>query len=189
MTPRLPPLPDDQWDDRTRAALVSMLPRRLRNAQGAGNAMATLVRHPDLTEAFLPFSTYVLFGSTLPPRLRELATLRVARRRDCSYEWASHLVLARQAGLTEDEIEAAGRGKAADPLDSAVLDAVDELEDHSCVSDRTWEALGEHLDERQRMDLVFTVGAYAVLAMAFKTFGVQPDDDERPLPERSGHDH
>lgn len=189
MPPRLAPLPDDQWDDRTRDALAALLPRKLRTARGAGNAMATLVRHPDLTKAFLPFSTYVLFQSTLPPRLRELVTLRVARRRDCAYEWASHLVLARQAGLSEAEIEAAGRGKAVDPLDSAVLDAVDELEDHSTVSDRTWAALGEHLDEQQRMDLVFTVGAYAVLAMAFNTFDVPPDDEERLLPEGSGHDH
>ena len=177
MPPRLPPLPDDQWDERTREALSALLPRRLRNERGAGNAMATLVRHPDLTEIFLPFSTYVLFQSTLPPRLRELATLRVAGRRDCAYEWASHLVLARQAGLTEAEIEAAGRGKATDPLDSLVLAAVDELEDNSTVSDGTWAALGEHLDERQRMDLVFTVGTYALLAMAFNTFGVLPDSE------------
>ncbi|MCT9079610.1 carboxymuconolactone decarboxylase family protein [Streptomyces fulvoviolaceus] len=178
MPPRLSPLPDDQWDERTREALSSLLPRRLRNERGAGPAMATLARHPQLAEIFLPFSTYVLFHSTLPPRLRELATLRVARRRDCAYEWTSHLVLARQAGLTEAEIEAAGRGKAADPLDSLVLAAVDELEDDSTVSDRTWDALGEHLDERQRMDLVFTVGTYALLAMAFNTFGVLPDQEE-----------
>ncbi|WP_210588529.1 carboxymuconolactone decarboxylase family protein [Streptomyces sp. GESEQ-35] len=178
MTPRLPPLPDEQWDDHTRDALAGLLPKGLRNARGAGNAMATLVRHPELTKAFLPLSTHVLFRSTLPPRLRELATLRVASRRNCAYEWAHHVRMAREAGLTEAEIEAAGRGKAVDPLDGAVLDAVGELEDDSTLSDRTWATLGEHLDERQRMDLVFTIGAYGVLAMAFNTFGVQPDPDE-----------
>ena len=39
--------------------------------------------------------------------------------------------------------------------------------------DETWAALGEYLSDRQRMDFVFTVGAYAMLAMAFNTFGVQ----------------
>lgn len=180
---RLPPLPDDEWDDRTREALSALLPRRMRNEHGAGPAMSRLARHPDLTEAFLSFSTYILFRSTLPPRVREVATLRVAGRRNCAYEWAHHVKLAREAGLTESEIEAAGRGKADEPLDSLVLTAVDELEDHSTLSDRTWEALAEHLDERQRMDLVFTVGTYAVLAMAFNTFGVQP------VAEENGHDH
>ena len=34
-------------------------------------------------------------------------------------------------------------------------------------------ALSEHLDERQRMDLVFTIGCYGALAMAINTFGVE----------------
>jgi len=180
---RLPPLPDDQWDDRTREALSSLLPRRLRNERGAGPAIGTLARHPDLAELFLPFSTYVLFKNSLPPRMRELVTLRVAKRRDCAYEWAHHVKLAREAGLSDAEIEAAGRGKATDPVESLVLAAVDELEDDSTLSDRTWDALAEHLDERGRMDLVFTVGTYALLAMVFNAFGVPG------APEGSGDDH
>ncbi|MFK4105226.1 carboxymuconolactone decarboxylase family protein [Streptomyces sp. NPDC019531] len=183
MPPRLPPLPDDQWDDRTRQALSSLLPRRLRNEQGAGPAIATLARHPDLAELFLPFSTFMLFRSSLPPRIREQVTLRVARRRDCAYEWAHHVKLAREAGLSDAEIEAAAGGKAADPVESLVLSAVDELEDHSTLSDATWNALAEHLDERQRMDLVFTVGTYALLAMVFNAFGVPG------APEGNGDDH
>lgn len=184
---RLPPLPEDQWDDRTRAALAALLPPDRRNPQGAGNAMATLARHPDLTETFLPFNTRLL-RSTLPPRVRELAILRVARRCACAYEWTHHVKIAAKAGLSEAEIEAAGRGEAAASLDSAslastvlesaVLTAVDELGDTCNVSDRTWATLGEHLDERQLMDLVFTIGAYSMLAMAFNTFGVEPEQEK-----------
>jgi len=170
---RLAPLPDDQWDDRARDALAGLLPAHRRNPPGAGNAMATLVRHPDLAEAFATFTSYVLMRSTLPPRVRELAILRVVRRRDCGYEWAHHARLAAKAGLDEAEIEAAGEGKAAAELDAAVLAAVDELDVTSRLSDHTWARLGEHLDERQRMDLVFTVGAYGLAAMAFNTFGVE----------------
>ncbi|MGW1880211.1 carboxymuconolactone decarboxylase family protein [Streptomyces sp. NPDC001975] len=184
MPPRLPPLPDDQWDDRTREVLAALLPRRMRNAAAAGNAMSTLVRHPDLTAAFLPYSTYLLVGSTLPDRLRELVTLRIARRRDCAYEWTHHFHAAQRCGLTESEIEAAGQGKAADPLESAVLSAVDELDEHSDVTDDTWAALAAHLDEHQLMDLVFTVGTYALMAMAFNTFGIRPEHDARERAER-----
>lgn len=174
---RLPPLPEDQWDDRTREALAGLLPRSRRNADGAGPALATLVRHPDLAEAFLAFSTHLLLRSTLPPRVRELAILRVAHRRGCAYEWVHHVEIAAKAGLSEDEIQAAGRGEATGDLDRAVLDAVDELEDGSNLSDRTWATLGAHLDEHQRMDLVFTVGGYGLLAMAFNTFGVEPENE------------
>ena len=174
---RLPPLPEEEWDDRARDALASLLPANRRDPRGAGNALATLVRHPDLTKAFLPFSTQLLLRSTLPPRLRELAILRVARRRDCAYEWTHHARMAAKVGLSAAEIEAAGQGKATDQLDMAVLSAVDELDTGSSVSDQTWATLGAHLDERQLMDLVFTVGAYCLMAMAFNSFGVVPDKE------------
>ena len=198
-TVRLGPLPEEQWDDRTRAALAALLPPERRNPRGAGNALATLARHPDLAAAFLPFNTRLLLHSTLPPRLRELAILRVARRSGCAYEWAHHTKIAAKAGLSEAEIEAAGDGRAIGPgeasernetdgddvtggaggdeLDRAVLDAVDELAGGCNLSDRTWSTLAAHLDERQLMDLVFTVGAYVLLAMAFNTFGVEPEHE------------
>ncbi|MCY0726072.1 hypothetical protein OVW19_30475, partial [Klebsiella pneumoniae] len=59
----------------------------------------------------------------------------------------------------------------------AMLRAVDELVEHALISDGTWAVLAASLDEQQLMDLVFTVGAYDLLAMAFRTFAVPLDDD------------
>ncbi|MBF6169970.1 carboxymuconolactone decarboxylase family protein [Nocardia blacklockiae] len=171
---RVPPLPDDQWDDRTRAALRPLLPRARRNPAGAGPAMSTLVRHPDLTEAFLNFGVYLLFRSTLPPRIRELAVLRVAHLSGCAYEWQSHVDIAPQVGLTDADIDGIRRGRLADAFEQTVLDAVAELRERSQLSDAVWDELGERLDEQQRMDLIFTVGGYGLMAMAFNTFGVEP---------------
>ncbi len=150
-----------------------MLPAARRNPTDAGVALATLVRHPKLAKAFLGFNIHLLFRSTLPERLRELAILRVAHRRGCTYEWAHHVAMGREVGLSEADIEDLQHGTAAAPLDRTVLAAVDELEEQSRISDATWSALAEQLDERQRMDLVFTVGCYSTLAMAFNTFGIE----------------
>jgi AhpD family alkylhydroperoxidase len=174
---RLAPLPADEWDDDVGHALAQTLPAERRNPAGAGNALATLVRHPRLARAFLRFNGYLLYGSTLPPRLRELAILRVAHRRDCDYEWFHHVALGKEAGLTDAEIAAITRGEPADAFDRIVLNAVDELEEKSELSDVTWAALSERLDERQRMDLIFTVGCYGLLAMAFNTFGIEPEHE------------
>jgi AhpD family alkylhydroperoxidase len=173
---RLPPLPIDQWDEAVDDALSTMAPER-RNPELAGNLLATLVRHPKLTRAFLRFNFHLLYGSTLPPRLRELAVLRVAHLMNCEYEWRHHVVMGREEGLTDETIEALQRGEASDELDRAVLRAVDELQDKARVSDATWAALSEHLEERQLMDLVFTIGCYGALAMAINTFGVEPDSE------------
>ncbi|KDF01268.1 carboxymuconolactone decarboxylase [Mycolicibacterium aromaticivorans JS19b1 = JCM 16368] len=174
---RLTPLPAEQWDDEVQHALKGMLPRDRQNPEGAGTALSTLVRHPDLTKAYLGFNVYLLFRSTLPARLREVAVLRVAHRRDCTYEWEHHVEMAKAEGLTDDDVEAIRTGGADDELDRLVVRATDELEEKSNLTDETWAALGEHLTERQRMDFVFTVGAYGMLAMAFNTFGVQLENE------------
>jgi 4-carboxymuconolactone decarboxylase len=174
---RLPPLPADQWDDAVDASLSAMVPADRRNPEGAGNLLATLVRHPALTKAFLRFNNHLLFSSTLSPRLRELAVLRVAHLTGCEYEWRHHVRMGRETGLTDEVIDGIQRGEASDELDRTVLRAVDELQDKATVSDATWAALSEHLDERQRMDLVFTIGCYGALAMAINTFGVTPDEE------------
>jgi 4-carboxymuconolactone decarboxylase len=174
---RLPPLPADQWDDAVQQALAVMLPEERRNPDDASNILSTFVRHPALTKEFLRFNVHLLFRSTLPPRLRELAILRVAHRTDSEYEWVQHVKIGMREGLTEAEIAGVARGVAADEFDRTVLTGVDELMDNFELSDATWSALSERLDERQRMDFVFTIGCYVTVAMALKTFGIELDQE------------
>jgi len=174
---RVPPLPEDEWDDAVDRALSAMLPPERRNPEAAGNLLATLVRHPKLTRAFLRFNNHLLFSSTLPARLRELAVLRVAHVHGSEYEWNHHARMGREVGLTDDVIDGIQRGEVPDELDQAIVRAVDELQAKSAISDTTWAVLSDHLDERQRMDLVFTIGCYGALAMAINTFGVEPDQE------------
>lgn len=172
---RLTPLPADEWDDRSRRALASLIPVERANPAGAGNVLSTLVRHPDLTRAYLPFNTYLLNGSTLSPRVREVALLRVVHRRDCDYLWSHHLPIAHRAGLSAEETDAIRGGQLADDADQSVLTAVDDLVDRGTVSDPTWAELGRHFTDPERMDLVFTIGGYCLLAMAVNAFGIEDE--------------
>ena len=61
-----------------------------------------------------------------------------------------------------------------------MLRAVDELVADAQITDVTWAELAGELDRQQLMDLVFTVGAYDLLAMAFRSFGVELDADLAP---------
>ena len=180
---RLPPLPADQWDESVQEALAGMLPPERRNPRDASNVLSTMVNHPALTKAFLRFNVHLLFSSTLPPRIRELAILRVAHRRNCAYEWTHHVDLAKREGVTDAEIDAVRRPGLTDSnfdeFERAVLTGVDELDEQSQLSDQTWATLGERFDDRQRMDYVFTVGSYMMLAMALNTFGVQLEQEHK----------
>jgi alkylhydroperoxidase family enzyme len=144
------------------------------------NALGTLAQYPTLTQAYHTFNGHVLFGTSLSPRQRELLVLRVAAVRQADYEWRQHVVLAGDAGITPEEVEWIAEGPSApgwSPIDRAMVSAVDELLDDALVADGTWEVLAAELDVEQLMDLVFTVGAYDLLAMAFRSFGIQLDDD------------
>jgi alkylhydroperoxidase family enzyme len=163
-TPRIPPLPYAEWD--TEALSVLAPGRKL----PPSNVLGLLARHPELARAFLTFNAHLLSTSTLPPRTRELAILRMAWRRRSRYEWAQHVLIAKRAGVTDDEIAEVRAGAA-----TLINNAVDELDEQSGLSDTTYVALAAELDDRQLMDLVFTIGAYGLLAMAFNTFGVELD--------------
>lgn len=187
-TPRLRPLPPEQWPADMREALAALrppeprhpLPRREPDRPKALNALGTLAHHPALTRAYHVFNGHVQFATTLSARQRELLTLRLAVVRRADYEWAQHVILAGDAGLDAGEIARVREGADApgwSPLERAMLRAVDELVDEAVISDETWTALASELDQQQLMDLVFTVGAYEVLAMAFRSFGVELDDD------------
>jgi alkylhydroperoxidase family enzyme len=126
------------------------------------------------------FNGHVLFASTLSARQRELLVLRVATLRRSRYEWAQHVLLAGDAGLTGEEVARIAEGPDApgwSTLERAMLAGVDELVGDGEVADATWTVLARELDERQLMDLVFTVGAYEVVAMAFRSFGIELDED------------
>jgi AhpD family alkylhydroperoxidase len=151
----------------------SSQPRRNR-----GNLLGTFARYPALAKAYLTFNGHILFASSLPAREREILVLRVAARRTCDYEWVQHMRLAEAAGLTAEEIRWIGEGPERPEwgtVDRSLLLAVDELLDGAQIADGTWATLARHFDERQLMDLVFTVGAYETLAMAIRSFGVETD--------------
>jgi alkylhydroperoxidase family enzyme len=153
------------------------------------NVLGTLALHPALATAYHTFNGHILFATTLTVRQRELLVLRVAHRRDATYEWAQHAVLAADADITADEVERIRRPSVTEadgwsPLDAAVLRAADELIDDARIADDTWAALATDLDPQQMLDLIFTVGAYDVLAMALRSFDVPLDDDLRKRPSR-----
>jgi alkylhydroperoxidase family enzyme len=194
---RLTPIPVGEWPPEMRDALAALRPANARHPMPERrddrpkglNVLGTLARHTDLARAFHTFNGHVLFGTTLTTRQRELLVLRVGVRRNCEYEWAQHVVLARDLGFSDDEIEAVRTGPGAegwDSLEALLLRAADELVDDARIGDDTWAGLAEQFDDQQLMDVIFTVGAYEALAMAFNSFGLELDDDLRSHFETPG---
>jgi len=172
--PRIAPLGDEEWNDEAREILAPFI------RQGrVFNIFRTLVRHPALMRRWLVFANHILGKSTLAPRERELVILRIGFLCKAGYEWGQHVLIARQAGMSDDEIRTAKTGPETpglSELDRLLLKATDELHADAHVSDATWKGLAALLTEQQLVDLVFTVGQYNLVSMALNSFGVQPDE-------------
>lgn len=168
--PRVAPLGDAELSDEQRELLG-----RRGNAPVL-NIFRTLVRHPALYRAFMKFGSHILGTNTIAPREREILILRAGHLCKSPYELHQHTAIGKRVGLTELELERIAEGPTAPgwtSLESAMLQAADDLVKEHRVGDATWNALKAELSEQQLIDLVFTVGQYTMVSMALNTFGVQ----------------
>lgn len=176
--PRVEPLAVEDLDPETRKAF------------GDGpvlNIFRTLANHPKLMKRWLVFGSHILAKNSVAARERELLILRTGWLCRAEYEWAQHVTIARDSGVTDDEIRRVAEGPDApgwDDRDRAVLRAADELHADQFICDETWAALSQHYDTRELMDLVFTAGQYTLVSMALNTLGVQLEEGAARFPAR-----
>lgn len=150
------------------------------------NIFRTLQHHPQLMQAWGSFGNYILANSTLPPRHREMAMLRIGWLCQSDYEFGQHARIARDIGMSDAEILAITQGPD-DPLwtpfESALLKGVDELHADALLSDATWSALSVEYSVQQLIDYIFTVGQYNLVSMALNSLGVEREPGVEGFPE------
>jgi 4-carboxymuconolactone decarboxylase len=182
--PRIKPLAESEWNAEQQKLLNPLRVARLGGR--VANISTTLANHSRLQERWLPFARYIFGESSLPPRERELLTLRIGWLCQSEYEFGQHTVIGKSAGLTDEEIKRITEGPKApawDPFDATLLRAVDELHADAFITDATWNALAKRYNKQQLMDVVATVGHYKLVSMFLNSFGVQLDEGVPGFPE------
>jgi len=166
--PRLAPLTDAECTDEQRALLEVLGPA------ASYNVFRTMVRHPKLYRRWSPFAGRLLQRSELSDRERELVILRTSWRCGAAYEWAHHVEIGRQIGLSHEDMArvASESEEGWDDHERALLDAVDELARDHVVADATWERLAPGYSQEQLIEVIMLAGAYAMLAGALNTLRV-----------------
>lgn len=175
-TPRIGPLPREEWDDAARQVFGYWEGPEARENGSRSNTMMTLANHPQLALAQLDFGKYLLVQSSLTPRQKELVVLRVAWRFDSQYQWAHHVHAGRQIGMTDAEFAALQQERPVDVWgqhEQAMIDAMDQLCAAGRVDDATWARLAAEMDRRQLMDFLYSVGFFAMNAWAFGAMGIE----------------
>jgi 4-carboxymuconolactone decarboxylase len=141
------------------------------------NMPATLAVHPLLLKRFTLFAGTFLTQSLLPPRDRELLTLRAAYVFDVEYYFGHHKLLAARAGLTEADVVATTEPAHAWQGDEAlVIELVNQLAARTMVDDDLWDRLSRRYDDAELLEAVNTVmlvGFYRMVAGLVNSAGVQ----------------
>jgi 4-carboxymuconolactone decarboxylase len=187
--PRIAPADLAALDEEQRAALAIVTGGKKDVTRSAGtllNIYRTLVHAPQALTAFLAWGGYILSRrNSLSERDRELVILRTGYNCGSGYEFTQHTRIGLHAGLSAAEIAAIKTGPG-DPgwnaADRALLRATDELTRDFHVSDESWVALS-FLSDKQKMDLVMTVGQYTQVSMMLNSFGVQLDPGQQLDPD------
>ena len=160
MAPRIAPISPDEQSEKVEEFFHSVDGPKGPSLSKL-NIVRTLARYPDLAIAYNTFGNHVLRASSLPERLQVLVTLRTA--------WLATIATTNgtrmpdtpgRRGVSVEEVEATRRSGPTRPdgeFDRIVLRSVEQLRYESTIDDATWEALEQHLDQEQLLDLPFTV--------------------------------
>lgn len=137
------------------------------------------LHNAELADRWQALGALLRYGTTLPPRLSELAILVTGRACNSPFEWYAHRIEAEKCGIEPAIIEAILHqqdppGLGAD--ERLIHDYAAELNRHRSVSDRTYQATLLRFGERTVVELTALIGYYTMVAMTLNCH-------EIPLPE------
>lgn len=133
----------------------------------------------DLADKAQALGAFCRYGTSLPPRLSELAILVTGAFWKAGFEWAVHAPIAVRSGLSEEVVEAIRTGKRpdfAEEDEAVVYDFSRELHENHRVGDVTYRRACTALSPKAVVELVGLLGYYTLISMTINAFNV-------PLPE------
>jgi 4-carboxymuconolactone decarboxylase len=138
---------------------------------------------PELAERWQQLGALLRYGTSLPPRIKELVILATARRWNTPLEWHVHETAARAAGLTEQAIEAIRQAQppVLDDADEATAyEFVRELQDTGRVSSSVYDSAHRRFGTVGVVELTALIGYYTMVAMTLNAHEIRmPDDADR----------
>jgi AhpD family alkylhydroperoxidase len=128
---------------------------------------------------FLQLGGAVL-SSSLDARRREIAVLRVAHATGAGYEWAQHERLARNAGVTDQEIGAIATEEPVASLDeegNLICRVADEVSRKVRLSDDALEQITDRYGPREAAEVILLVSYYNMVSRFLESTRVELEEE------------
>jgi 4-carboxymuconolactone decarboxylase len=179
---RFPVIPEAQWTDAQRK-LIQEYRQTWRGQNVAvggrpvGGPLDATLRAPVLASRLAKVSDHIRGELSLPRKLRELVIIIVSQYWNCEYELHVHAPFGREAGLSQDVLDAVTKGVRpafASDDEAVVYDLTTEILVHHKLTDATFERALRTFTEQQVIELVGVAGYYGIVSMFFVLAEVKP---------------
>ena len=134
---------------------------------------------PQLAPFFHAWLDTFIFHGRLDPKLRQLTILRVMWRCGQAFEYGNHYRIARNVGVTRDEVLAIRTTTPERDLDGAVaivVRAADDVVDDGRIAEETMQALETVFPGPLLLEFVYLVAGYRM----FATVGASRREEREP---------
>jgi 4-carboxymuconolactone decarboxylase len=168
--PKIPLPSDDELEPAHRELLANLPPL---------NVFRMVAGAPRAVRPFMALGGAVL-STALDARRRETAVLRVAHATHAPYEWVQHEQLARNAGVTDAEIEAIGKEDPVTSLDeecNLICRVADEVSREVRLSDEALEQIIDRYGPREATELIMLVSYYNMVSRFLESTRVEVEDE------------
>jgi 4-carboxymuconolactone decarboxylase len=140
---------------------------------------APMLASPRIADIVQTLGAAMRYEINLTPRAREIAILAVAAGKRSNFEWFSHELLARRAGLTIEELDHVRAGRPAptfNAYEDLVWRAVTALVEDCDLDDNQFAEAQAAFGDGGIVDLIALVGHYELLSRSLRVW-------RTPLPE------
>lgn len=150
-----------------------------RGPAGLRGGFGVMLASPELCQRVAHVGSYIRFDSPLPKRMKAVAAVTISSELENPWEHAFHARACREMGVPEAVVQAIlARAPVSgeDAEDRIVIDVAREMARGHKLSQPTFDAAHQRLGDAGVVDLLATIGYYAMLAVTHKALEVFPEN-------------
>ena len=151
------------------------------------NLYRKLTNSPDGARAFRSLGHHIRFGSSLDPRLREMAIIQIGYLAKSAYEYAHHVEMGlEQFGLSEEDVHAISaetqeKRSSLLELDQTVLRAARDMFNNLKISDADFDFLQNNFSNAHMIELILAIAFYCAVVRVLATLEIDVELEYKEL--------
>ncbi|MCX7313029.1 MAG: carboxymuconolactone decarboxylase family protein [Hyphomicrobiales bacterium] len=177
---RMPPL-DPETLSPKQARVYEQIAGRRKTVRGP---FPMWLRNPKLAEHANQFGIALRDHSVIGRRIFELCVLVVCRAGSVQYAWSSHAPQAEIAGISPEIVKAIQENRTpefAKTDERVAYETATEIMRTNNLSQASYDKALAQFGEQGTVELISTIGYYAMVGIFLKSFDVRPPDGSTPL--------